>query len=73
MTQIQERGAVVMLEMVKNQCLAIPEMPVFKSQRRRASEEKEGLIGEVFGEVRAGQRGKSGRRKDEVRQGLDGS
>lgn len=42
-------------------------MPVFTSRRRRASEEKEGLIGEGFWELRAGQRGRSGRRKDEVR------
>lgn len=46
---------------------AIPVMPVFTSRRRRAGEEKEGLIGEGFWELRAGQRERSGRRKDEVR------
>lgn len=44
--------------------LAIPETPVFKSWRRKVSEEKGGLIGDGCWELRAGQQGKSGRRKD---------
>lgn len=36
------------------------------------SDEKGGLIGEGYWELRAGQRGRSGRRKDEVREGMDG-
>lgn len=52
--------------------LAIPEVPLFKSQRRGANEEKEGLIGEGFWELRAGQQGWSGRSRDEVKEELDG-
>lgn len=47
-------------------------MPLFKSQKGRTSEEKEGLIGEGFWELTAGQQGRSRRRKDEVRDELDG-
>lgn len=36
------------------------------------SEEKEGLMGEGCWELRAGQQGRSGRRKDEVREVMDG-
>lgn len=57
---------------VKINVLAIPETPVFKNRRRRVSEEKGGLIGEGCWELRAGQQGKSGRRKDEVREEMDG-
>lgn len=58
--------------MVKNQFLAIPEMPVFKSRRRQVSKEKRGLIGEGCWELRAGQQGRSGRRKSEEREETDG-
>lgn len=36
------------------------------------SEEKGGLIGEGCWELRVGEKGKSGRRKDEVREEMDG-
>lgn len=51
---------------------AIPKTPVFKSQRRRMSEEKGGLIGEGCWELGARQQGRSGWRKDEVREDMDG-
>lgn len=53
--------------------LAIPETHIFKSRRRRVSEEKGGLIGEGCWELRAEQQGESGWREDEVREEMDGS
>lgn len=53
--------------------LASPETPVLNSRMRRVSEEREGLIGEGCWELRAGQQGRSGRRKDEVKENTDGS
>lgn len=72
MTQILGRGGRRWWRWSKINVLAIPETPVFKSRRGRASEEKGGLIGEGCWELRAGQQGRSGRRKDEVREEMDG-
>lgn len=52
--------------------LAIPKTHVFKCRRGRMSKEKGGLIGEECWELRAGQQGRSGRRKNDVRAGMDG-
>ena len=49
--------------------LAIPKTPVFICRRRM---ERGGLIGEGCWELRAGQWGRSGRRKDDVREEMDG-
>lgn len=65
-------GCAWWLSWSKINVFAIPKTPVFKSQRRRMSEEKGGLIGEGCWELGARQQGRSGRRKDGGGEGRHG-